>query len=1359
VACLLVLAAALAGAAHAATPHVPAALEPWRPWVLDAHPEHACPYAIEQDAARPCVWPTHLALDVGAAGGRFELDVEVMRETFVALPGDAAAWPLDVTVAGSPVTVTARDGVPQALLAPGRHRLAGRFAWLERPQALRLPALVARTTLRVDGRDLPVHVEDGRVVLGAAGTAATQQDTLRVRVFRQLRDGHPTRLATRLLLDVSGQRREVALGRALLPGFTLESIEASLPVRLDAPGILRVLLEPGTHELTLVAWRHAPLEPMAPIRDGADWPERELWSFVAEPGLRRTTVSGAASIDPSLTDLPGDLQGDSVYALDAGTTLSFTVGERGDAAPAPDRYHVARTLLLDFDGSAFTSHDVVQADVAAPRRLAAQAGHEPGLVRVDGAAQLITALDGGAPSVALAAGTHEVESVSRSSGRVVPANGWDVAADSLTIDLKLPPGWSLLAAPGADAAPGSWLARWSLWRIFLLTLATIVAFRVLGPPSALLAVAALGLGLHHDAPVYPWFVLGGLLAVLRVVPAGGPWSPRLRALYVLVLVAAALPVLDFAVTRMRTALYPQLDTPPTAVVDSFEAAAAGGRLGAGVTTQPAEMSALADEALPVRARKLQAEAPPPAAVAMPAPEVARDEIVATGSYRREIANTQTGPGLPAWDWQSYALAFSGSVAAGQTVHVVLVPPWLGRIANVAMAAGLLLLLAAFACTLRPARADGLPRWLPAPLAGLALAFAAALPGDARAAEAAFPDEPLLRELAARLLAPPPCLPACAAVERATVAVADDRIEVRLVAHAQADIALPLPGHGFDWQPLVRTGAGGDAGAALRRAPDGSLLLRLRPGRHDVVVSADLAGRDELTLSFPLPPGQITVEASGWRALGVDRGRLAARALRLERSVQVQRDSAAGTAYTPPPIPPLVTVVRHLRFSHERLVYTAVYRRAPARGAIAVRVPLLPGERVLSDDVQVADGAVLVTLGDRDSRAYESQLEPLDTFTLEAAAEAGIVEVWSLDADSQWHLELSGLDAVRANSLRAGDLGLAQAERFFAPWPGERLDVRVVAPPAVPGPTRTLERLVIRHEQGPRQALEQASLTLRASQGGDLPVGLGEGAELTSVHVDGTPWPLPALAGGTLTLPVRVGEQRIDVAWRRDAPRGLLDRTPSIDLPLPVTNLHLETSVAADRWTLLVGGPLLGPAALFWGLFAVTLGVAFTLSRLRSLPLTTLDWLLLAAGMSTSNLWGTLVVAPWFLLLAARGHAAIPGRLAFNAVQVLLVLLTLAFAAVLVVSVQAGLLGLPDMRIEGNGSSAWQLAWYQDRAPAHDLPVGWALTAPLWLYRLLMLAWSIWLATALVRWLRWGFTQFSAGGRWRGRIVTPAVATP
>jgi hypothetical protein len=81
------------------------------------------------------------------------------------------------------------------------------------------------------------------------------------------------------------------------------------------------------------------------------------------------------------------------------------------------------------------------------------------------------------------------------------------------------------------------------------------------------------------------------------------------------------------------------------------------------------------------------------------------------------------------------------------------------------------------------------------------------------------------------------------------------------------------------------------------------------------------------------------------------------------------------------------------------------------------------------------------------------------------------------------------------------------------------------------------------------------------------------------------------------------------------------------------------------------------------------------------------------------------------------------------------------------AVAEGLLGQPAMQISGNGSIATHLVWYQDRS-ADTLPQPWVISVPLWVYRILMLAWALWLANSLLNWLRWGWGCFTADGLWR-----------
>ena len=179
--------------------------------------------------------------------------------------------------------------------------------------------------------------------------------------------------------------------------------------------------------------------------------------------------------------------------------------------------------------------------------------------------------------------------------------------------------------------------------------------------------------------------------------------------------------------------------------------------------------------------------------------------------------------------------------------------------------------------------------------------------------------------------------------------------------------------------------------------------------------------------------------------------------------------------------------------------------------------------------------------------------------------------------------------------------------------------------------------------------------------------------------------------------------------------------------------------------------------LFWSLLPVILLVAVALGRVRLTPLRAVHWFLLGVGLTQVEVALALVVVGWLLALGwrrQRGHEL--GARGFDAAQVLLVAWTAAAFAVLVIAIQRGLLGAPDMQIAGNESTAALLRWYADRAAA-TLPQAWVLSAPLLVYRVLMLAWALWIAVALLRWLRWGWECLGSGGYWRRlRPAAPAA---
>jgi len=67
-------------------------------------------------------------------------------------------------------------------------------------------------------------------------------------------------------------------------------------------------------------------------------------------------------------------------------------------------------------------------------------------------------------------------------------------------------------------------------------------------------------------------------------------------------------------------------------------------------------------------------------------------------------------------------------------------------------------------------------------------------------------------------------------------------------------------------------------------------------------------------------------------------------------------------------------------------------------------------------------------------------------------------------------------------------------------------------------------------------------------------------------------------------------------------------------------------------------------------------------------------------------------------------------------------------------------------VRGAGSYGQSLVWFADRSTG-ALPTPGVFWLPMWTWRLAMLLWSLWLASRLLKWMRWGWEQFSADGLW------------
>lgn len=1364
--CPIGLVAALAAAPALAQDELPGPLADWRDWVLYGEEYRACPALNGTQAGERgnhvCAWPGMLSLSVDDAGAELSQTWTLYAGDFVPLPGGGEHWPQDVVVDGSPAPVVVRAGRPALRLPAGTHRVAGALRWTTRPASLPIPTEVGLVALEIDGAAVAAPpLERGTLWLGLRPDDAIEEDRLDVAVYRRLDDTLPQRLTTAVQIDVAGQSREIALVGAALEGFAGIALASELPARLDPDGTLRVQVRPGRWRVTLTSRAPALVDTIALPAAMDPWPAEEIWTFAPQPRLRVAALEGADAIDADQSGVPPEWRGLPSYRVAAGQSVDIVERSRNDAME-PNRLSLQRDLWLDFDGGAFTARDYVRGEMRSEWRLDMAAPYTMTMAAIDDENLLITTgLEPGQQGVELRAAALDLETTAR-IGRdgALPVTGFTERFDSVTTTLHVPPGYRVVAAPGADQASGVWIERWRLLDIFLVAIVVAAAWRLFGAVPGVLALAALA-AIYHEpwAPHWAWLNLLVAIALVRVAPEG-----RLRtfcARYKYVSIAAlALLLVPFTVVQLRNAIFPQLERP---------------YLERGVADYPAAppMPSMERRALD----DFAAGASSSEALSMPDP----DEITVTGSriggdVSRYLpgALVQTGPGLPDWAWTRHRLSFGGPVEAGETFRLVMIGPslvTLWRLTSVALAFALAVALMGGRLPRLPTRTQGASAGAGGAIAvALAVAATLAVPSRADAQPAAeLPSPALLEELKRRLTMPAPCHPSCADLTSADVELTAADLTIDLDFAAQDAVAVPVPANPRIWRPQTIT-IDGEAAGFLHRGPDERSWLRIEPGVHRVTLRGPLPAADSVSLPFPLPPRRITVTAPGWDVAGVNDGRLSSGTLELVR----QRGDADGDgeddgdALAPTVFAPFVRVIRRVEFDVDWTVTTMVERVAPADGAFTLPIDLLPGEAVVTPGIDVTGGrATAAFAADAAVVRWESRLPAGETLTLTAPAASPWHEIWTFDVGHIWHADYAGMPSTAPERF---DPSFYTPE--FYPRPGETLTLMLTRPAPAGGDTIAIDEVEYERNVGARSSDSTLALTYRSTRATEHAIVLPESSELDTVTIDGDPLPL-RLDGARLVLPITPGEHDVDIRWRNADGASLQTSMPQVDLGGGASNLYLGLNLPADRWVLLASGPRLGPAVLYWPELLAFALAAFVLGRLPLSPLRTHEWLLLGFGLSTFA-WPVIALfAVWAFAMSWRGRAesalasqpALAGEPAlpsqrFNAMQVGLALLTLAAIGALVMSIPIGLLGSPDMQI-ASPVEFGAFAWFADRTDGLTPPAG-AVSLSLWWYKAAMLAWALWLSFALLRWLPWAWRAYSRGGYWRPpppRAPRPPRAPP
>lgn len=1379
-----------APATSAQEPHIPAPLESWVGWALWGQPDPNCPQ-VSPDGSRQCVWPGSLSVNADQQGATFTLDVWLAAPALVPLPGDATRWPQSLRANGRPVAIQTEAGKPALKLPRGAHRITGEFAWSKLPEMLPVPKETGRITLTVADNPIPrPNLDDqGRLWLSATtdDPDTDSEGTLRVSIYRRFNDDIPLKVATELSLNVSGKARKVDLGQVLLAESRPVQIHSALPVQLDPTGNISAYVRPGTHRVRIDAvFQEDTTEISAPSPAPDIYDPQEVWVWIPSEAIRSVELSGLQGVDPARTTLPRDWYGHSTYLARAGDTLHLEVTRQG-IEPAPNTINLHRQLWLDIDGQGMSIRDAFQGSMNQTWRLNYGGDATLGYVQqANDESGLLITLDPetGRRGVELRRTALDLTAHLRleKMTTTLPAVGWDQDVQKLSADLYLPPGWTLFGASGVDIVSGSWLSSWTLWHFFFVLIIAMSIGKLLGWQWAPLAAAALVLSHgYQGAPMWSWIHLIAAQALLGVLPPG--WWRRLALLWRgVTLLVLFISLASFATKQIKSALYPQLDR--SAFSQGAHSYGFDPFSGVSLPTAPivqrvpskfevaSSLDSIEFEGLELDSASRQRYA-----------RKASDALDLKGIDPQAVV--QTGQGLPTWDWNRWELNWSGPVHQDHKIRLWLIAPWLNKslallrvLALIALA--LLLLLSPAARTQRrskknvkkPGTPDSKnpsdsPWWQPliTPMILVISLTTTALPlapAQAQTAASSIPNNELLTELQTRLLHTTRCQGPCVLASRADLKIEGDHFTMTVELHAQQESAWVLPGPAevLQIQTILLDGAPTNQ---LRRDNDGMLLLRIPQGLHQVELRAQLPPQDVVTLQFhpEVRPKFITIKAAAWTVDGVNENGVPENSLqftRQERPDEADHVATEAQSASNQGLAPWYEIHRQLGLGLPWQVVTTVSRLDSSRHQL-LNVPLIPGEKVVNDGFEADQHRVVVSLERGiSSVSYTSELPIQPSIELTAPTDQPWSEIWTVHCTGIWQCEYSDLPRVALHGFPAANIDSSPphphdqassslvAQPRWAPWPGQSLTIHINRPTAAQGRSSTVDHVSYNISPGQRLLQGQLTMTIRASQGGWQEVTLPPGAEVRSTTIDGESRNL-RFEEGKLNLPLRPGKTRYHIEWQQPWEHRFIERAPAVDIGDEAVNIEVILNPSTKRWLLWTSGPSWGPAVLFWPYLITLILIAFLLSHLRGLPLRIHEWILLLIGFSQLPVLALVPLITWFIALRVRAARPSAGRWRFNITQLFLFGLTLFVAGTLYAAIHVNLLVDMDMQVSGANSSNYFLRWYLDRSPS-ALPTPVIYTLPLFIWRLLMLFWSLWLVSRLLKWIPWAWRSFSADGLWR-----------
>ncbi|QQS06322.1 MAG: hypothetical protein IPK50_05360 [Fibrobacterota bacterium] len=509
---------------------VPDPLRPWIPWVLRDLGESACPG--QDEGSRICIATSKLSVQADKQGATFTLSGTRFIPGRVYLPGDSAAWPVDVRDRGlSLALVGDEEDQPFVERPAGAFVISGRLAWKKRPASISLPTDIAVRTLQVDGKVAAFDADESRMWLETrlsedpfaseeeGDEAPDTVSSLEIRVQRLVSDGSPMELTTTLELTVGGKERRIQLPGAIPVNARAVALNSPLAGRLDGKGGLELTLRPGTWSVLVRSVLAETPKQFEVNKAPAPWPEQEVWSFQENANLRGLAFEGASPVNPIQAGLDPSLGNLPAWSLDSSHPLRVKVVREGAIHPDSMKISLSRTLYIDAQGKGATIHDRYNLQDWRPLRFSLRSPLEVSSIKPDpGTPALITTNGPNEAGINLYQYAHAVEVQGRMQDgfwQHAPASAVESRLEKLDMEVKAPAGWWILALTGIDGAEeySTWRSLWTQGEVVFAAILVGLLYLSVGRLAALLAIGFLVAGRFDLISTSSWICLAIVLFV------------------------------------------------------------------------------------------------------------------------------------------------------------------------------------------------------------------------------------------------------------------------------------------------------------------------------------------------------------------------------------------------------------------------------------------------------------------------------------------------------------------------------------------------------------------------------------------------------------------------------------------------------------------------------------------------------------------------------------------------------------------------------------------------------------------------------------------------------------------------------